>query len=189
MGGGMERRQAGPADYGTARVYRLLEQAAAEGRRCPSNRELCDRLGLPREARVTQILALLRGRKLIDIEWSGPDGGARRVAIRASGLMTGWSRMGPEPTAVGPEDDEAEDAQARVSARAGMEALARALEATGGRFTDVSRTEAARIVADTPADPGLPEKPAPSSYMTSTLAAVQPSEPDPGNDPFIERRQ
>lgn len=189
VGGSMGRRQAGPADYGTVRIYRLLEQAAAEGRRCPSSRELCGRLGLSREARVTQILALLRGRKLIDIEWSAPDGGARRVTIRASGLTTGWSRMGPEPAAAGPEDDEAEDAQARVSARAGMEALARALEAAGERFKDVSRIEATRIARDTPADPGLPEKPAPRSYMTSTLAPVQPSVPDPGNDPFIERRQ
>lgn len=189
----MEQRQAGHAEYGATRVYRVLEAAAAEGRRCPSNRELCDRLGLPREARVTQILSVLRGRKLIDIEWSGPtggvQGGARRVVIRASGAMTGWSRMGPEPAADGAEDDEAEAAQARVSARAGMEALARALAAAGGRFSDVSRTEAVRIAADTPADPGLPEKPAPGSYMTSALAPVQPSRPDPGNDPFIERRQ
>lgn len=195
-GGPQER---GPGAHGTARVLRALAQAAAEGRRCPSNRELCDRLGIAREARVTQILAALRGRRLIDIEWSGPEGGARRVAIRASGLVTGWSRMGPAPAewapaerapagpAAGPEDDDEPDP--RILAREGMAALGRALRRSAGRFTDVSRAEAARIAADTPADPGLPEKPAPSSYMSSTLARAQPFPPDPGNDPFIERRQ
>ena len=172
----------GVAVRGMTRVYRALEQAAGDGRRCPSNRELCDQLGIEREARITQILARLRGRKLIDIEWSGPDGGARRVAIRATGATTGWSRMGPE-AGVG-EDDEP-----RISTREGMAALGRALRRAGGRFCDMSRAEARSIARDTPPDAGLPERPAPSSYMTSPLGALQQPVPDEGNDPFIERRQ
>lgn len=154
-------------DRAMVRVYGALERAAAAGHPCPSNRELCDALGIAPEARISRILAVLRGRRLIDIEWTTPAHGARRVVIRAAGTMTGWSRHGPLPGV----------ADAPIPPRDGMKAWARALKRAGGRFENVTRAEARRIAADTPADPGLPEKPAPSSYMSSPLGALQQPEP------------
>jgi hypothetical protein len=158
-------------DRALLRVYGALAQAAAAGQACPSNRELCDALGIAPEARISRILALLRGRRLIDIEWTSPAHGARRVVIRAAGTMTGWSRHGP---VLGPLPG---DADAPVVPRDGMKAWAKALKRAGGRFENVTRSEARRIAADTPADPGLPAKPAPSSYMSSPLGALQQPEP------------
>lgn len=184
MGSGEGRAVGAPAgadasragDRGLVRVYGALARAAAAGRSCPSNRELCDALGIVPEARITRILATLRGRQLIDIEWTQPAQGARRVVIRATGCMTGWSRQGPVPAGASPTG----------LPRDGMAALGRALKRSGGRFQDVTRAEARRIGADTPADPGLPAKPAPSSYMSSPLGALQ--RPDDLDDEPTERR-
>lgn len=160
-------------DRALVRVYGALVRAAAAGEPCPSNRVLCAELGIAAEAKITRILATLRGRRLIDIEWTSPAHGARRVVIRASGAMTGWSRLGPVPGTGG---------EAPVP-RDGLAAWARALARSAGRFEDVRRAEARRIAANTPPDPGLPEKPAPGSYMSSPLAALQRAEPeDNGND-------
>jgi hypothetical protein len=166
-------------DRALVRVYGELARAAEAGQACPSNRALCDELGIATEARVTRILATLRGRRLIDIEWTRPAHGARRVVIRATGTMTGWSRLGPAPA----------DTLDPPLPRDGMRALARALKRSGGRFHDVTLAEARRIAADTPADPGMPAQPAPSSYMSSPLGALQRAEPDENDEPFIERRQ
>lgn len=166
-------------DRGLVRVYGALARAAEAGEACPSNRALCDALGIATEARVTRILATLRGRRLIDIEWTGTDHGARRVVIRATGSMTAWSRLGPAPA----------EAQDPPPPRDGMKAWARALKRAGERFRDVTRAEARRIAVDTPADPGLPARPAPSSYMSSPLGVLQRAEPDENEDLSIERRQ
>jgi len=156
-------------DRALVRVYGALERAAAAGQACPSNRELCAAFGIAPEARISRILATLRGRRLIDIEWTSPAHGARRVVIRATGTMTGWSRQGPVPAV--PRDP--------PLPRNGLRALARALKRSGGRFADITAAEARRIVVDTPADPGMPAKPAPSSYMSSPLGALQRRAPDP----------
>ncbi len=151
-----------------ARVLAVLSDAADAGAPCPSNRALCAATGIVHEAGVSRALAGLCRRGLIDIEWTVPGTGLRRVAIRASGRRTGWSchgrRLGPVgapcPPSLRPEE------LARVMARA------------GGRFTDVTAAEARRIARGTPPDPGLPPMPAPSSYIGSPLARLLRDEPD-----------
>ena len=165
-----------PGDRVMVKVYGALERAAAAGQACPSNRDLCAAFGIAPEARITRILATLRRRRLIDIEWTSPAHGARRVVIRATGTMTGWSRHGPVP---GPPPG---DADAPILPRDGMKSWAKALKRSGGRFRDITRAEARRIAADTPPDPGMPDKPAPGSYMSSPLGTLQRAEPAENTD-------
>jgi len=154
------------AETVAAQVLRALAAAAETQAPCPSNRALAAGAGLAHEARVTRVLKLLRRRRLIAVEWTAPDHGARRVVIHATGRATGWSVSGPCA------------GDAAVPAARGVAAFARALRRSGGRFGNVTAAEARRIANDTPLDRGLPARPPTSSYLSTGLAGVVRSSPD-----------
>jgi hypothetical protein len=159
--GAATNEEGGRRRTATALVYAALCRAADAGARCPSNRELCAAADIALEAKVSRVLANLCARRVIAVEWTVPATGLRRVAIRATGRRTDWSRHGRR----WPDD-------APGSPGAGLHVLTRALARTGRRFDDVTPAEARRIARLTPPDPGLPRAPAPSSYMGSPLARL-----------------
>lgn len=165
-----EARERSPSAM--ARLYAVLCQAADAGEACPGNRALCVGTGVAREAKIAALLRDLEARRMIAIERTAFFGGARRVVIRASGKRTGWSLHGRRPMG---------DADA-IPAN-GMAVLARRLRQSGGRFADVTAAEARRMGLGTPADPGMPLAPAPSSYMGCALASVIRDEPGSDGGP------
>lgn len=172
--------RAGRPARAQGRLYDVLRRAADTSAPCPSNRDLCRLAGIGREAKVTDLLTTLRGRRLIEIEWTAPAHGARRITIQATGRVTGWSRSGPETGWwQGPAD--------------GLAALEAALGRSAGRFNDVTQHEARRIAADTPADLGLPERPPPASYSGLALAGLwrsaEEDEAEAEEDAFWSERE
>ena len=164
----MTRASIPGAQTALGRLYAVLCAAAEQAAPCPGNRALCAGAGITREAAVTTLLANLRARGLIAVEWTMPVNGARRVIITATGKATGWSAHAPRW------------ADGMRIPRDGAAGLARLLRESGRRFRDVTRSEARRVLRDAPADPGLPPRPEPSSWMGCALAGLP-------EDPLAER--
>lgn len=70
------------------RVYAVLARAAAKRRPCPTNQQLAA-LAQTNATNASYALTKLKALGKIDVEWSGER--RRRVTIKVTGMMTGWS--------------------------------------------------------------------------------------------------
>lgn len=179
MSGVAGRPRGRPCGGHKAALLVVLQGAAESGLPCPGNRQLMDALGLAHAARVSELLAALKGQGVIRV--FRQRGGGRVVEIVASGAATAAG------TRQGGRADDAPPARANGCGERGAGAVSPGpgQHGPGARFTRCQWIDGAPT-ADDGCKCGAPVRPGSSWCETHHARVWLPLPPD--WNPFADER-